>query len=51
MVPIHFDTLVAGTDAPGEARETLLARARERGLADRVAVLRIGERRVIVPKD
>jgi L-ascorbate metabolism protein UlaG (beta-lactamase superfamily) len=50
MIPIHFDALVAGTDAPGEARETLIARARERGLADRVAVLRIGERRVIVPK-
>jgi L-ascorbate metabolism protein UlaG (beta-lactamase superfamily) len=50
MVPIHFDTLVAGTDTPGEAREALVAQARERNVADRVAVLRIGERRVILPK-
>jgi len=49
MVPIHFDTLVAGKDSPGEARETLRARARDRGVADHVDVLRIGERRVIVP--
>lgn len=48
MIPIHFDTLVAGKDAPGEARELLAVRARARGLSDRVEVLRIGERRVVL---
>jgi N-acyl-phosphatidylethanolamine-hydrolysing phospholipase D len=50
MIPMHFDTLVAGTDAPGEARELLVERARARGLADRVDLLRIGERRVVLPQ-
>jgi len=49
MIPMHFDTLVAGTDAPGEARELLTVRARARGMVDRVDLLRIGERRVVVP--
>jgi N-acyl-phosphatidylethanolamine-hydrolysing phospholipase D len=49
MIPMHFDTLVAGTDAPGEARELLIAEACARGVADRVELLRIGERRVVVP--
>ncbi len=50
MVPMHFDTLVAGKDAPGEARELLVDHARTRGLSDRVDVLRIGERSIIVPR-
>ena len=49
MIPMHFDTLVAGQDAPGEARELLVVRARARGMEDRVGLLRIGERRVVVP--
>ncbi len=49
MIPIHFDTLVAGQDGPGEARELLVLRAQARGLRDRVSVLRIGERRVVIP--
>jgi N-acyl-phosphatidylethanolamine-hydrolysing phospholipase D len=50
MVPIHFDTLVNGFDAPGEARDTLERVARERGLAPRVRVLPIGGQAVIVPR-
>lgn len=50
MIPVHFDTLVAGTDAAGEARDMLVARARARGLTDRVDLLRIGERRVVLPR-
>jgi len=49
MIPMHFDTLVAGTDAPGEARELLALQARARGMSDRVDLLRIGERRVVIP--
>jgi L-ascorbate metabolism protein UlaG (beta-lactamase superfamily) len=48
MVPIHFDTLRSG-DGPGEARERLVSLARARGVGDRVQVLRVGERSVIVP--
>jgi N-acyl-phosphatidylethanolamine-hydrolysing phospholipase D len=48
MVPMHFDTL-RSDDAPGEARERLVTVARERGLSDRVDVLRVGERAIIVP--
>jgi N-acyl-phosphatidylethanolamine-hydrolysing phospholipase D len=49
MIPMHFDTLVAGQDSPGEARELLSELARERGMVDRVDLLRIGERRVVIP--
>jgi L-ascorbate metabolism protein UlaG (beta-lactamase superfamily) len=48
MVPIHFDTMVAGHDWPGEARERLVTRSLARGLADRVDLLRIGERRTLI---
>lgn len=48
MVPMHFDTLVNGFDAPGEARATLERVVRERGLApDRVRILRVGEQAVL----
>jgi len=50
LVPMHFDTLTAGKDGPGEARERLVAEARARGVDDHVRVLRIGERAVIVPR-
>ena len=50
MVPIHYDTLVNGFDAPGEARATLARVVKERGLGDdRVRVLPIGGQAVIVP--
>ncbi len=49
MVPIHFDTLVNGFDAPGEARATLQREMRRRGLGeDRIRILPIGGQAVIV---
>jgi len=49
MVPIHYDTLVNGFDAPGEARATLVKVMKERGLGeDRVRILPIGGQAVIV---
>jgi L-ascorbate metabolism protein UlaG (beta-lactamase superfamily) len=50
MVPIHFDTLVNGTDEAGEALVELRRSARERGVEERVHVLAIGEQRVIVAR-
>jgi L-ascorbate metabolism protein UlaG (beta-lactamase superfamily) len=50
MVPMHYDTLVNGFDAPGEPRATLERVMKERGLGpDRVHALAIGEQAVIVP--
>ena len=49
MVPIHYDTLVNGFDAPGEAKATLMKVMKERGLGeDRVKILPIGGQAVIV---
>lgn len=48
MVPIHFDTL-RSDDAPGAARERLVTLAKQRGLSNRVEVLHVGQRAVIVP--
>ncbi len=50
MIPMHFDTLVNGFDAPGEARTMLAEEAKKRGMADRVQILAIGEQRVIVKR-
>jgi N-acyl-phosphatidylethanolamine-hydrolysing phospholipase D len=51
MMPIHFDTFPNSADEPGEAKDLLRKLADERGLGpDRVAILEIGEQRVIVPK-
>jgi L-ascorbate metabolism protein UlaG (beta-lactamase superfamily) len=50
LIPMHFDTLINGTDDPGEAREALRAQAKARGLENRVSVLRIGERKVVIEK-
>lgn len=49
MVPIHFDTLINGFDARGEARMLFQAIVHARGLDDRVKVLPIGGQAVIVP--
>ena len=50
-VPMHYDTLVNGFDAPGEPRATLERVMKERGLGpDRVHALAIGEQAVIVPR-
>src|SRR6202041_1567154 len=52
MVPIHYDTLVNGFDAPGEARATLEKEMKARGLgADRVKIVPIGGQAVIVPRE
>jgi L-ascorbate metabolism protein UlaG (beta-lactamase superfamily) len=51
MVPIHYDTLVNGFDAPGEPRATLERSMRDRGLGpERVRILPIGGQAVIVPR-
>jgi len=51
MVPIHYETLVNGFDAPGEARATLVKVMKERGLGeDRVKILPIGGQVVIVKR-
>src|SRR6185437_13869943 len=47
MVPIHYDTLVNGFDARGEARMLLESYVHARGLDDRVKVLPIGGQGVI----
>ena len=49
MIPVHYDTLVNGFDAPGEARATLEREAKERGLEARVLVVPIGGQAVVVP--
>jgi N-acyl-phosphatidylethanolamine-hydrolysing phospholipase D len=49
MVPIHFDTLVNGFDAPGEAKAVLQTEMRAHGLGeDRVKILPIGGQAVVV---
>jgi len=51
MVPIHYDTLVNGFDAPGEARATLVKVMKERGLGEeRVRILPIGGQAVITSR-
>jgi L-ascorbate metabolism protein UlaG (beta-lactamase superfamily) len=51
MVPIHFDTFINSDDAPGACPRALRTHMRERGFDDdRVAVLSIGEQRVLVAK-
>ncbi len=49
MIPMHFDTL-SSDDAPGQARERLVAQAHARGLNDRIEVLHVGQRAVLVPR-
>jgi L-ascorbate metabolism protein UlaG (beta-lactamase superfamily) len=49
MVPMHYETLVSGFDAKGEARETLAREARSRNLASRVIMLPVGGQAIIVP--
>jgi len=51
MVPVHFDTFINSDDAPGDCPRLLRQHMIERGLGDdRVAILSIGEQRVLVPK-
>lgn len=51
MVPIHFDTFINSDDLPGECSRLLNREREARQLsAARVAILAIGEQRVIVPR-
>jgi N-acyl-phosphatidylethanolamine-hydrolysing phospholipase D len=51
MVPIHFDTFINSDDRPGDCPRYLRKRMGELGLgADRVAILEIGEQRVLIAK-
>ncbi len=50
MIPIHYETLVNGTDEVGEPRATLAREAHTRGLDDRVFALHIGEQRVVLAR-
>jgi N-acyl-phosphatidylethanolamine-hydrolysing phospholipase D len=51
MIPIHFDTYINSDDAPGACRAQLEQLIRERGIdRDRVAILRIGEQRVLISR-
>jgi N-acyl-phosphatidylethanolamine-hydrolysing phospholipase D len=51
MVPIHFDTFINSDDQPGDCPRLLRRHMRERGLGeDRVAILAIGEQRVLIAR-
>lgn len=51
MVPIHFDTFINSLDAVGAVPAALRRAMAERGLGpDRVAVLEVGEQRVLVAR-
>jgi len=51
MVPIHFDTFINSDDQPGDCPRLLREHMRERGMAEeRVAILQIGEQRVLISK-
>ena len=51
MVPVHFDTFINSDDKPGDCPRLLRRHMKERGFGDdRVAVLAIGEQRVLLPK-
>lgn len=51
MVPIHFDTFINSDDVPGECPRVLEHEREARQLsAARVAILGIGEQRVILPR-
>ncbi len=51
MVPIHFDTFINSEDRPGDCSRELLGEMANRGLGlDRVALLAIGEQRVLLVK-
>jgi L-ascorbate metabolism protein UlaG (beta-lactamase superfamily) len=51
MVPIHFDTFINSDDRPGDCPRLLREHMREKNVGpDRVAILEIGEQRVLVAK-
>jgi N-acyl-phosphatidylethanolamine-hydrolysing phospholipase D len=51
MVPVHFDTFINSDDRPGDCSRFLRDHMRERGISDdQVAILAIGEQRVLIAK-
>ncbi len=51
MIPIHFDTFINSLDAPGDAPVVLARELKKQNVAaERVRVLAIGERAVLVPR-
>jgi L-ascorbate metabolism protein UlaG (beta-lactamase superfamily) len=52
VIPVHYDTFVNSEDEPGEPRRVLEAAMKRRGLSsERVLILEVGQRRVLVRKD
>jgi L-ascorbate metabolism protein UlaG (beta-lactamase superfamily) len=51
MVPVHFDTFINSDDRPGDCPRILREHMREGAVGeDRVAILTIGEQRVLIAK-
>jgi L-ascorbate metabolism protein UlaG (beta-lactamase superfamily) len=51
MIPIHFDTFINSLDAPGDATVVLARELKQQNVpAERVRVLAMGERSVLVPR-
>jgi len=51
MLPVHFDTFINSLDAPGDAPVVLERELQRQNVPrERVALLAIGERRVLVPR-
>ena len=52
MVPIHFGTFINSVDEPGSVPTALRRAMTEHGVAtDRVALLEVGEQRVLIARD
>jgi len=51
MMPMHYDTFINSDDRPGDCPRLLREHMRERGFSDdQVAILAIGEQRVLIAK-
>jgi L-ascorbate metabolism protein UlaG (beta-lactamase superfamily) len=52
MIPLHFDTFINSADELGEPKRVLEEAMKQRGLSEvQVQILRIGEQRVVVPRN
>jgi L-ascorbate metabolism protein UlaG (beta-lactamase superfamily) len=49
MIPIHFDTMIDGLDASGEAVATLERESASAGVEKRVKILPVGGQAMVVP--
>jgi N-acyl-phosphatidylethanolamine-hydrolysing phospholipase D len=51
MIPVHYDTFINSDDRPGDCPRLLREQMQKRGLGDdQVAILAIGEQRVLIAK-